>query len=447
MARTPTVAIIGRPNTGKSTLFNRLVGRRQAIVSDVPGTTRDHVAGSIDLEGMRALLVDTGGMGGGTEDREIESDVHAQSLLALSHADVILFTINSREELTSSDFAIVEILRKQRRRHVPVILVVTKCDNPATLEEVLAQYYQLGVADTIIPLSAPHGIGIEELREKLKKELTKLHFQEVGEKEETEGPPRVAVIGKPNVGKSSIVNALMSDAQRKVSPKLVSEVAGTTRDATDTIIRHEDREYVFIDTAGLKRHAPREEGIDSFAAFRTAQALQECSVAILVLDATEPVSRQDQRIAGLAAEEGKGLIIALNKIDKLKAEQRTEKVDEIRLELPFCRYAPILPCSALNREGLLKLFALVDMVHRNRTRRIPTKELHRWFTDAAHGRPLGVIAKSKHLTQAEDIPPTFILFVSDPKRVQVTQLRYLENRLRETFGFDGTPVRWVTKRG
>ncbi len=449
MPRLPTVAIIGRPNTGKSTLFNRLVGKRIAIVSNVPGTTRDHIASVVETADVDYLLVDTGGMGGGTEDAAFEKNVHGQSLLAITHADVIVFTINSREELTGSDRDVVQLLRKKRRRHVPVILVVTKCDDPSLTEQILPQYHALGIADEILPVSALNNVGVVDAEEAIVRELQKLHFgkrERIGAEERLRAP-RIAVIGKPNVGKSSFVNALMSDTQREESPRLVSDIPGTTRDATNTIIQHEGKPFVFVDTAGLRRQARVEEDLEHYSILRTIQALQECDIALLVLDATEPTAKQDKRIAGMVVEAGKGLVLILNKMDLLTAEKKKEKQEEVREMFLFCRYAPLVPCSAKTRDGLLKVFPLLEMVQRNRERRIPVKELHTWLGNAVYGQPMGALSTCKHIVQAEDPPPTFVLFVRNPKTVQLSQLRYLDNRIREMFGFEGAPIRWITKGG
>ncbi len=445
MSHLPTVAIIGRPNTGKSTLFNRMVGRRQAIVSDIPGTTRDHIASVIEEEEIPYLLIDTGGMGGGTEDKAMEDDVHAQSLLAIEHADVILFTVNSREELTASDFEVVDVLRRRLRKHVPVILAATKCDNPETIEEQLPNFHQLGIADAIIPVSAPHRIGTEELMTAIQSHLKKLNFQKEGEIPMTSNIPRIAIIGQPNVGKSSIVNALMSEPDRKKNPKLVSDIPGTTRDATDTTVRHNDEEFIFVDTAGLRKAAAKAEEIEGYSILRTMQALQLSDIGVLVLDGTKPVSKQDKRIASMAMEEGKGLIFLVNKIDLLTSEQKVEKAAEIKLALRFCAFIPVITCSAETREGLGKIFDVIAMVQRNRTRRIATRDLHNWFQGLSMQGSLGAIAKSKHVTQADELPPTFVLFVRNPRKVQLTQLKFLDRKLRESFGFEGTPIRWITK--
>ncbi|MDD3896536.1 MAG: ribosome biogenesis GTPase Der [Candidatus Peribacteraceae bacterium] len=443
MSRLPTVAIIGKPNTGKSTLFNRLVGRRKAIVSDTPGTTRDQIAARVRTPGMDFLLIDTGGMGGGTEDKDLEDDVHRQSFLALENADLILFTINGKEELTSNDLEIVSILRRSRRTHVPVLLAITQCDNPGEIDTILPQYYELDIAKEIIAVSAPHKIGIEDLLKAIEKELASLHFTV---QEEVPGEaPRIAIIGKPNVGKSSLVNAFMSETQKKKSPLLVSEKAGTTRDTTDTIIRFHEQEYLFMDTAGLARRKQTESDIEIHASFRSMKALEMCDIAVLLLDATAPVSKQDKRIAHMAIAEGKGLIILVNKIDLTPQGKRTETMEEIRSELSFCTFAPLLPCSTATREGLLKIFELIETVDRNRRRRIPTKALREWFESVVHGQQTQALLKSKFITQADEVPPTFVLFVKDPRKIPVSRLKFLENRMRETFAFEGTPIRWVTK--
>lgn len=443
MAKIPTVAIVGRPNTGKSTLFNTLIGRRKAIVSDTPGTTRDQVAGNIQGEKLEYLLVDTGGMGGGTADTDLEDDVHAQSVLALEHADVIVLTLNSREELTKNDFAIADILRKQKKGHVPVVVVLTKCDDPGTVDEILPQFYELGLTEDIIPLSSLHKMGVPELRTAIEQNLEDLHFTPQEHPEDS--PPRIAIIGKPNVGKSSLVNAFMNETQREKSPVLVSDIPGTTRDAVDTIIRYHDQDYIFTDTAGIKRRKDTKSDIEVYAYFRSVKELEECDIAVLVLDSTKPISRADKRIAGMAAEEGKGLIILMNKIDLIDSDARAERLHEIGLQLSFCKYAQVIPVSAQTKEGLLKIFDAIEMVQRNRTRRIPTKDLMDWYKRTVYGQPMAVLSKSKLITQSEDVPPTFVIFVKDPKKVQVSQLRFLDNQLRKTFGFEGTPVRWITK--
>ncbi len=447
MAKLPTVAIIGRPNTGKSTLFNRIVGRRRAIVSDIAGTTRDHVVYRVESQEMDYLLLDTGGIGGGSTDKDFEADVSAQSLVALESADLIVFTINTREELTASDYTVVDILRKQKRSHVPVILALTKCDNFAQAEEKMSQYYELGLTDDVVAISSVHGLGIGELESMIVAKLKGLHFQKAIDEVSEENPPRIAIIGKPNVGKSSIVNALMSDPQRELSARIVSDIPGTTRDSSDSIIKHEDREYIFVDTAGLRRKSRVDEDLESISAIKSIQAIQDSDITVLVLDAQDVVSKQDKRIASMAVEEGKGFIIVLNKADLLSREERAEKEAEVRASFQFCRFAPILFVSALSREGLLKLFPLLSLVHSNMHRRIGTKDLKHWYEEVIHHVPARALNRSKYITQAEGIPPTFVVFVKNPRDVDVTQLRFLDNNLRSLFSFEGVPIRWITKEG
>ncbi len=448
MAKIPTVAIIGRPNTGKSTLFNRMVGRRRAIESEVAGTTRDHVVYKIERDELDYLLLDTGGMGGGSTDKDLEKDVAKQSLLALESSDLILFTVNSKEELTASDHEIIDLLRKRKKSHVPVIIVATKCDRVDITDDLLTQYESLGIADQVIGLSATHGTGIGELEDAIVELLQKMHFSK---NVETTGSdvsiPRIAIVGKPNVGKSSVVNALMSDPQRAVSPRIVSEMPGTTRDSSDTIIKHEEKEYIFVDTAGLRRKSRVDEDLEYLSNVKSIQALEDSDITILMMDATEVVAKQDKRIASMAIESGKGLIIILNKADKMSQEARKEKEFETRAALPFCQFAPILFTSAETREGFVKMFLLIESVARNRLRRIPVKALMRWYEDAVTQVPARILAKSKFITQAEDVPPTFVIFVKEPKYVSISQLRSLENNIRKTFSFEGVPIKWVTKMG
>ena len=446
MPKLPTVAIIGRPNTGKSTLFNALVGRRRAIVSDVPGTTRDHVVSRIETPSIDYLLLDTGGIGGGSQDTDFEGDVAAQSMIAIESADVIVFTVNSRDELTSSDFEIVTYLRKRKRSHVPVIIVATKCDNFAEAETRMHQYYGLNIAESVIAVSAIHRIGTEGLEETIVRQLHSLHFTKEQQESPLEHqPPRIAIIGKPNVGKSSMINALMSEPERALNERLVSDIPGTTRDSSDSIVRYEEKEYIFVDTAGLRRKSRVKEDLEYLSNVKSIQAVEDSDIVVLVLDATDVISKQDKRIAELAIEEGKGIIFLLNKADLLSAAERKEKEEETRAAFRFCRFAPLLFVSATTRDGLLRLFPLIETVHRNRSRRIPTKELLRWFESVIQHLPAQELSKSKFITQSEGLPPTFVLFVRNPKRIDVSQLRALDNALRTTFAFEGVPIRWITK--
>lgn len=447
MSKLPVVAIIGRPNTGKSTLFNRIIRKRMAIESDVAGTTRDHIAQIVRTDGLDYFLVDTGGMGGGTDDKDFENDVHAQSLIALKAADLIIFVVDGKTDPIKNDFAVAGELRKSRRKHVPVLLVINKCDNDNMKDTAEHAFHKLGVGDETLPVSAAHGIGFPELQVAIADQLHKLHFEkpETRNLQPETSVPRIAIIGKPNVGKSSICNALMSETQRALSPKLVSDIAGTTRDSTDTLVKYHDQEFLFIDTAGLRRQSKVDEGVESLSMLRTMQSIEECDVALLVLDGSEPVSKLDKKIAGMVTDAGKGLMILLNKTDLLDTEKKKERMEDIARNFVFCRWAPVLPVSAETREGLLKIFDRAMMIQRNRLRRVEEKDMRQFLHDAIQGQPMSSLASAKHVVQAKDPPPTFVLFVRNPKAVQVTQLRYLENRLRETFGLEGTPVRWITK--
>lgn len=444
MAKLPTVAIIGRPNTGKSTLFNRLLGQSRAIVSEVAGTTRDHVSVEIRGDTVDYLLIDTGGIGGGTEDAELEKDVTAQSLLALEHADLILFTVNAKEEITAADHAVVSMLRKKRKRHVPVVLVATKCDRAGIGDERMADLHRLGIADVITPVSAMQGGGIGELETAIEESLRTLHFGKHEREDEAEGV-RVALIGKPNVGKSSLINALMSDPQRKTAGRIVSDIPGTTRDPSDTIIRHEGKKYVFVDTAGLRRQARVESDIERSSAFRSIRSLYAADVVALVLDAKEPISQQDKRIARIAVEEGRGLTILINKIDELSADERASMLRRVRADLHFCDFAPMMTVSAQTRENLPKIFPLFTQIADNMQRRLTQRDLQQWYRDAVQRLPSNILSRGKFVTQASDIPPTFVIFVPSPRRVQRSQLRFLESSMRSLFAFDGVPIRFILK--
>ena len=449
MSKLPTVAIIGRPNTGKSTLFNRLIGSRRAIVSEIPGTTRDPVVQRVEGDEVDYLLMDTGGMGGGTRDRDFEDDVSAQSLLALEHADLILFLVNSREELTASDFEVVDALRKKRKRHVSVFLVITKCDDLQKMEEAMPKFLELGISDNVFAVSAFHGLGMDEMEEAIEERLGEMHFGEDSSKEEDEDIPRVAMVGRPNVGKSSLINALMPEPQRKTQSRLTSDVPGTTRDTTDTVLKSHGKEFLFLDTAGIKRRKNVKEDVEVYAIIRTLQAIEDADVTVLVLDATQEIGRQDKRIASLAIARGSGLILLANKTDLLSEEEKRAFQRQVDINFPFCKWAPVLYTSAVTRENLPKLFDLILVIAGNRAQRVETAALNRWFRDlVATSQPKGIgglSVKAKYITQADTHPPTFVLFLNDPKRLHFSSIRFFENKMRDTFSLEGTPVRWVKK--
>lgn len=443
MARIPTVAIIGRPNVGKSTLFNAIVGERRAIVSSIPGTTRDQVARVVPGRDVDYLLVDTGGIGGGSQDRELESDVAAQSLLAVASANLILFAVDGRHDLTGSDHAVVEILRKRRARATPVILTALKCDRVRAMDSAL--YHALGIAEDIIHVSAVHNRGIAELRTAIEHHLRALHFHKSPPPSALLPPPaRVALIGKPNVGKSSLVNAFMADPDVRARGRLVSPVPGTTRDSSDTVIRRDGKSFVFVDTAGLRHDARHARGIEGLAHMKALHALAQADVAVLVFDALTPTSQQDKRIAGAAITTGTGLILLLNKCDVLRGEERTEHIAELQRAMPFADFAPILAASAKTRINLPKLFSLIETVAANRARHIPTRELRNWFAQAAGRMPARVFSTTKHVTQAAGVPPTFVLFGSG-RNITRAHFKFLERNLRSTFDFTGVPLRFIVR--
>lgn len=447
MPRLPTVAIIGRPNTGKSTLFNRIVGERRAIESPIAGTTRDQVATEVRGETVDYLLVDTGGIGGGTTDTVLEENVTQQSLLALERADLILFTINAKEELTAADRTIVDLLRKKRRTHVPVVLIATKCDREGMEHERAADLHALGIGDAILGVSATHNSGLTQLEADIERRLTALHFgKEAGHTGTEETAPRIAIVGRPNAGKSSLINALMPDPERESSARIVSDIPGTTRDTTDTLVRHEGEDYVFVDTAGLRRRSRVEGDIEYYSTLRSMQAIVGSDITVLVLDATQDLTQQDKRIARMAVDEGRGLILLLNKCDLVSNTERDDRVYALRRDLPFCDFAPILAVSAITRENLPKIFGLFAHLRRNLTRRIATKDLQRWYEDAVQRLPARTLSSGKFVTQADEVPPTFVLFLNSPQRVQRAHVKYLEHSLRSLFAFDGVPIRFVLKK-
>jgi GTPase len=450
MSKIPVVAIIGRPNTGKSTLFNRIVGKRHAIVSDTPGTTRDPIAVRVNGDQINYLLMDTGGMGGGTEDEDFEDDVESQSVIALEHSDLIIFVVDAKEEITSSDYEVVNFLRKKRKKHVPVILAPSKCDNSEIISEIIPKFSELDVADNIIPVSATHGLGVDELEGVIEEKLLDMHFETPEDLDKTEASekiPRIALVGRPNVGKSSIVNSLMSDPQRKIQGRIVSDVPGTTRDTADTSIKYHEKEYLILDTAGLRKK--REFGIEAFAALRTLSAVESADVTLLVIDPTLGIGRQDKRIASLAIERGTGLIILVNKIDLLESEAKEYFRKMVQDAFAFCKWAPIVFMSAETCENLTKIFDIAEGVCENRKKRIETPILNRWFRDiSAKHRPKGIggkSAKAKYITQVDVAPPSFAVFTNDASRMHFSYLRFMENQLRDEFGFEGTPIRWIKR--
>ena len=424
------VALVGRPNVGKSTLFNRLTGKRQAIEEKNPGVTRDRLYGRAHWLDKEFTVIDTGGLTFSLEE-SLDSKVHNQALLAIEEADVIVFIVDGRQGVTPLDEDIANVLRRHGK---PVILTVNKSES----ENLLPDFYRLGLGDPF-PISATHGINTGDLLDKVIS-----YFPPGGDGEKEEELIRIAVIGRPNVGKSSFINKLLGEER-----VLVSEAPGTTRDAVDTPVEFNGNKYVLVDTAGLRRKKKIDKSIEYFSVLRSLKAIDNADIALLLLDAQEGVTDQDKKIAGYVLESGKALILALNKWDLLKEERREKggsvAANEVKKAFNFASFAPVTFTSIYEPRRLKKLFNLVDEVYNNYTRRIPTPVLNEFLQDAQAVNPLPSSGKKRgriyYLTQTGTEPPVFILFVNDPSLIHSTYLRYLENRMREAFEFKGTPIK------
>ena len=432
----PVVAIVGRPNVGKSTLFNALAGEKIAIVKDTPGVTRDRIYAEVTWLDKEFTLIDTGGIEPESRD-VILSQMREQAQIAIDTADVILFMTDVKQGLVDADSKVADMLR---RSHKPVLLVVNKVDNFNKMMPDVYEFYNLGIGDPM-PISAAERIGIGDMLDKVMD-----HFPEGAGQEEEDDRPRVAIVGKPNVGKSSIINKLTGESR-----VIVSDVAGTTRDAIDTTIKHNGKEYVFIDTAGLRRKNKIKEELERYSIIRTVTAVDRADVVLVVIDATEGVTEQDAKIAGIAHERGKGVIIVVNKWDAIEKNDKTVKEFEhqIRLILSFMPYAEIMYVSAVTGQRLPKLFDMIDMVIENQTLRVATGVLNEIMTEAvAMQQPpsdKGKRLKLYYITQVAVKPPTFVIFVNDKELMHFSYTRYLENKIREAFGFKGTSLRFFIR--
>lgn len=432
----PVVAIVGRPNVGKSTLFNALAGEKIAIVKDTPGVTRDRIYAEVNWLDKDFTLIDTGGIEPESRD-VILAQMREQAQIAIDTADVILFMTDVKQGLVDADSKVADMLR---RSHKPVILVVNKVDNFQKMMPDVYEFYNLVIGDPM-PISAAERIGIGDMLDKVLE-----HFPERSGTEEEDERPRIAIVGKPNVGKSSIINKLIGEDR-----VIVSDIAGTTRDAIDTDIVHNGREYVFIDTAGLRRKNKIKEELERYSIIRTVTAVERADVVLIVIDAVEGVTEQDAKIAGIAHDRGKGVIIVVNKWDAIEKNDKTVKEYEqkIRMVLSFMPYAEIMYVSAKTGQRLPKLFDMIDMVIENQTLRIATGVLNEIMTEAvALQQPpsdKGKRLKLYYITQVAVKPPTFVIFVNDKELMHFSYTRYLENRIREAFGFKGTSLKFFIR--
>ena len=432
----PIVAVVGRPNVGKSTLFNHLAGQQISIVKDTPGVTRDRIYAEVSWLDKNFTLIDTGGIEPETKDI-ILAQMREQAQIAIDTADVIIFITDVRQGLVDADAKVADMLR---RSHKPVVLVVNKVDNFEKLMPDVYEFYNLGFGDPI-PISAVGKLGIGEMLDEIVK-----HFPEDTQEDGEDDRPKIAIVGKPNVGKSSIINKMVGE-QRVI----VSDIAGTTRDAIDTPVVYNGREYVFIDTAGLRRKSKIKEELERYSIIRTVAAVERADVVILVIDATEGVTEQDAKIAGIAHERGKGMIIAVNKWDAIEKNDKTiyEHTQKIKDTLSFMPYAELLFVSAKTGQRLNKIYDMIDMVIESQTMRIPTGVLNEILTEAvAMQQPpsdKGKRLRIYYMTQVAVKPPTFVMFVNDKELTHFSYTRYIENKIREAFGFRGTALRFINR--
>ncbi|MBO8163026.1 MAG: ribosome biogenesis GTPase Der [Brevibacillus sp.] len=432
----PVVAIVGRPNVGKSTIFNRLVGERIAIVEDKPGITRDRLYGKGEWLNRHFHLIDTGGIEIG-EDDEILTRIRHQAELAIDEADVIILVADSRSGVTDSDLEVARMLKRTKK---PIVLAVNKVDNPDMKAEIY-DFYQLGVGDPY-PVSGSHGLGFGDLLD-----AVFAHFPDRTDEDEAEDVIRVSLIGRPNVGKSSLTNAILGEER-----VIVSEVAGTTRDAIDTPFEWDGQRYVLVDTAGMRKRGKVYETTEKYSVMRALKAIEDSDVVLVVLNGEEGIIEQDKKIAGYAHEAGKGIIIVVNKWDAVEKDDKTMQrfTQLIREEFKFLDYAPILYVSAKTKQRVHTILPKVNEVAEAHAMRIATSTLNDLITDATIMTPppsdKGKRLKINYSTQVAVKPPTFVLFVNDPELMHFSYERYIENKIREAFVFEGTPIRILTRK-
>ncbi|GAA0796046.1 ribosome biogenesis GTPase Der [Clostridium sp. AF19-22AC] len=432
----PVVAIVGRPNVGKSTLFNALAGEMISIVKDTPGVTRDRIYADVSWLDREFTLIDTGGIEPDSKDI-ILAQMREQAQIAIDTADVIIFITDVRQGLVDSDSKVADMLRRSGK---PVVLVVNKVDSFNKFMPDVYEFYNLGIGDPV-PVSASSRLGLGDMLD-----AVAAYFPEGSGEEEEDDRPRIAIVGKPNVGKSSIINKLLGENR-----VIVSDIAGTTRDAIDTDIVHNGKEYIFIDTAGLRRKNKIKEELERYSIIRTVTAVERADVVLMVIDAEEGVTEQDAKIAGIAHERGKGIIIVVNKWDAIEKNDKTtrEYESKIRQVLSYLSYAEVMFVSAKTGQRLTKLYDVIDMVIENQTLRVATGVLNEIMTEAvAMQQPpsdKGKRLKLYYITQVSVKPPTFVIFVNDKELMHFSYTRYLENKIREAFGFRGTSLKFFIR--
>ncbi len=434
----PIVAIVGRPNVGKSTLFNRLIGEPVAITEDKPGTTRDRLYGDADWNGRDFIVVDTGGLAPG-EDETMARAIRDSVEVAMSEADAIVFLVDAKEGLTADDIAVAELLRRTSK---PTVLAANKAES-AHRRLTSTEFYELGLGEPI-PVSSLQGLGTGDMLDALVAVLPPAE----AEPEEDDVALRLAIVGRPNVGKSSLLNALLGFER-----VMVSEVPGTTRDATDTLLDHNGQKIMLIDTAGIRRRGHVKGSIEKYSVMRAVRAISRADVAALVIDATEPLTAQDLHVAGYIQEAKKGMILVINKWDLVEKTSTTMKeyTEQVRRELNFMPYVPALFVSAKTKQRVHKIVDEALRIVEERQRRIPTGQLNAVMQEALRSHPpmasKGKPLRLKYVTQAATEPPTFVFFVNDRELVHFSYQRFLENRLREAFGFQGATLRLVFRDG
>ena len=432
----PVVAIVGRPNVGKSTLFNALAGEMISIVKDTPGVTRDRIYADVTWLDRKFTMIDTGGIEPDSSDL-ILSRMREQAQIAIDVADVIIFITDVKDGLVDSDDKVADMLRRSQK---PVILVVNKVDSVQKYQMDVYEFYNLGIGEPIA-ISAANRMGLGDMLD-----MVVSYFPDKTEEEEEDDIPKIAIVGKPNVGKSSLINKLIGEER-----VIVSDIAGTTRDAVDTRVKRNGREYIFIDTAGLRRKSKIKEEIERYSVIRTVTAVERADIAVIMIDAEEGVTEQDAKIAGIAHERVKGVIIAVNKWDAIEKDDKTiyKHTEKIRNVLSYMPYARLLFISAKTGQRLQKLFEVIDVVIENRSLRIQTGVLNEILAEAVTLQQppsdKGKRLKIFYITQVGVKPPTFVIFVNDKELMHFSYVRYLENKIRDAFGFEGTSLKFIIR--